>query len=91
MQRNTLQVSRGDGTFAEAARLAGVGASGWSWSTVFLDVDLDGWEDILIGTGHRWDVMDGDTQYRLRSRLLSTHAVRVPAAGLAQRGIPEPW
>jgi hypothetical protein len=69
MQRNTLQLNRGDGTFAEIARLAGVGASGWSWSTLFLDVDLDGWEDILIGTGHVWDVMDGDTQYRLRNRL----------------------
>ena len=69
MQRNTLQLGRGDGTFAEVGRFASVDASGWSWSTLFLDVDLDGWEDILIGTGHRWDVMDGDTQYRLRSRL----------------------
>ncbi len=68
-QRNTLQLNRGDGTFAEVGRAAGVGASGWSWSTLFLDVDLDGWEDILIGTGHRWDVMDGDTQYRLRGSL----------------------
>ena len=69
MQRNTLQLNRGDGTFAEIARYAGVDRSGWSWSTVFLDVDLDGWEDILIGTGHLWDVMDGDTQLRLRSQL----------------------
>ena len=69
MQRNVLQLNRGDGTFAEIARFSGVGASGWSWSTLFMDVDLDGWEDILIGTGHRWDVMDGDTQYRLRNRL----------------------
>ena len=67
MQRNTLQLNRGDGTFAEVARFAGVGGSGWSWSTVFLDVDLDGWEDLLIGTGHVTDVMDGDTQYRLRN------------------------
>jgi hypothetical protein len=69
MQRNTLQLNRGDGTFAEVARFAGVGRSGWSWSTLMLDVDLDGWEDILVGTGHIWDVMDGDTQYRLRNRL----------------------
>ena len=68
MQRNTLQLNRGDGTFAEVARFAGVAASGWSWSSIFLDVDLDGWEDILIGTGNKWDVMDGDTQQRLRSR-----------------------
>ena len=64
-QRNTLQLNRGDGTYAEIARLAGVGASGWSWSTLVLDVDLDGWEDLLVGTGHLWDVMDGDAQYRL--------------------------
>lgn len=69
MQRNTLQLNRGDGTFAETAQLARVAASGWSWSTLFMDVDLDGWEDILVGTGHKWDVMDGDTQYRLRNRL----------------------
>jgi enediyne biosynthesis protein E4 len=69
MQRNTLQLNRGDGTFAEVARFAGVSGSGWSWSTVFLDVDLDGWEDILIGTGHVWDIMDGDTQYRLREQI----------------------
>lgn len=69
MQRNTLQLNRGDGTFAEIARYAGVGASGWSWSTAFLDVDLDGWDDLLVGTGHKWDVMDGDTQHRLRSRM----------------------
>ncbi|HXO85790.1 MAG TPA: CRTAC1 family protein, partial [Gemmatimonadales bacterium] len=68
MQRNTLQLNRGDGTFAELARFAGVGGSGWSWSTVFLDVDLDGWEDLLIGTGHVTDVMDGDTQYGLLMR-----------------------
>src|SRR4029077_4818937 len=66
MQRNTLQLNRGDGTFAEVARYAGVSASGWSWSTMFLDVDLDGWEDILVATGHVPDVMDGDTHYRLR-------------------------
>jgi hypothetical protein len=64
-QRNTLQLNRGDGTFAEVARLAGVSASGWSWTTAFLDVDLDGWEDILVGTGHRWELMDGDTQDQL--------------------------
>ena len=68
-QRNTLFLNRGDGTFAELASLAGVEASGWSWSTMFMDVDLDGWEDLLIGTGHPWDVMDSDVQLRIRNRL----------------------
>jgi hypothetical protein len=67
MQRNTMFLNRGDGTYAEIASEAGVDASGWSWSSLFLDVDLDGYEDLLIGTGHLWDVMDSDTWERIRT------------------------
>ncbi len=66
-QRNVLLHNRGDGSFEEIASAAGVEASGWSWSALFLDVDLDGYEDLLIGNGHTWDLMDADTQERLRS------------------------
>ncbi len=66
-QRNALLRNRGDATFAEISSAAGVTASGWSWSTMFLDVELDGYEDILIGNGHTWDLMDADTQERLKS------------------------
>ncbi len=69
MQRNTLSLNRGDGTYQEIAEFAGLSATGWSWSTLFLDVDLDGWQDILVTTGHLWDVMDADTQERLMNRL----------------------
>ena len=72
-QRNTLFINRGDATFSEASLLAGVQASGWSWSTMFLDVDLDGWQDILVANGHLWDVMDSDTQERLQNRLTDVH------------------
>ncbi len=65
--RNTLQVNRGDGTFAEVGRSAGVDASEWTWGAMFLDVDLDGYEDLLITNGHTWDPLDGDTQDRLRT------------------------
>ncbi|MGH7528866.1 MAG: FG-GAP repeat domain-containing protein [Gemmatimonadales bacterium] len=68
--RNILLINRGDGSFAEAARYAGVAASGWSWSALFLDVDLDGYEDILIGTGHAYDFLDADTHRRLQRRSL---------------------
>lgn len=59
-QRNTLFINRGDRTFAELGQYAGVEASGWSWSTLFMDVDLDGRPDILIANGHLWDMMDAD-------------------------------
>ncbi|MCI0693393.1 FG-GAP-like repeat-containing protein [candidate division KSB1 bacterium] len=64
--RNTLFLNRGDQTYAEIAQFSGVQASEWSWSPMFLDVDLDGYEDILIVTGHFYDAMDADTQARLQ-------------------------
>ena len=76
-QRNTLFANRGDGTFAEVGLLAGVQASGWSWSTMLLDADLDGWQDILIATGHLWDIMDADTQERLQNRLTTVPWQRI--------------
>ena len=63
--QNTLQMNRGDGTFAEVAELSGVEASGWTWSSRFLDVDLDGYVDLLATNGHAYDAMHADTQMRL--------------------------
>ncbi len=68
-QRNTLFANRGDGTFEEIGMSAGVDASGWSWGTLFMDVDLDGWQDLLIANGHLWDIMDADVQEGLQNRL----------------------
>ncbi|MFQ5709497.1 MAG: FG-GAP repeat domain-containing protein, partial [bacterium] len=59
--RNTLFLNRGDNTYAEIAQFSGVEASEWSWSALFLDVDLDGYEDLLISNGHVYDVNDRDT------------------------------
>ena len=68
IMRNTLFQNRGDGTFAEIADYAGLAASEWSWSPVFLDVDLDGYEDLLIPAGHTRDVQDLDAEALIRSR-----------------------
>ena len=71
VNRNTLLANRGDGTWAEVGRQAGVEASGWSWSALFMDVDLDGFEDLLIPNGHIRDLMDADTQIRISEAGLS--------------------
>ncbi len=65
VQRNTLFLNRGDGTYAEIAQFSGVEASEWSWSAIFLDVDLDGYEDLLITTGHGRDTLDTDAAIRV--------------------------
>ncbi len=65
--RNTLQLNRGDGTFAEIALFAGLEATGWSWTPMFLDVDLDGFEDLLVTTGHWFDTQDLDTERKISS------------------------
>ncbi|MBI3871301.1 MAG: VCBS repeat-containing protein [Verrucomicrobia bacterium] len=58
--QNTLFLSQTDGSFVDVAFHAGVQASGWSWTPIFLDVDLDGYEDLLITTGHQRDAMNAD-------------------------------
>jgi hypothetical protein len=58
--RNALYWNRGDGTYAEIAQFSGVAASDWSWTPIFLDVDLDGFEDLLVSAGSLYDVMDRD-------------------------------
>src|SRR5262245_40360708 len=68
IMRNTLYLNRGDQTFAEIANYAGIAASEWSWSPVFLDVDLDGYEDLLITTGHAKDVQDLDALAAIQGR-----------------------
>jgi hypothetical protein len=66
--QNTLFLSRADGTYAEAAYYAGLEASDWAWSPLFVDVDLDGSEDVLVGAGHFRDVQDYDAQGEIRRR-----------------------
>ena len=66
--RNTLQLARGDGTYAEIAEFAALSASEWAWQPVFLDVDLDGYPDLLVTTGHMRDVQDRDAAVIVESR-----------------------
>ena len=66
--RNTLQLNLGDNTYAEISQLSGVAATDWSWGPIFLDVDLDGYEDILVTNGQHRDFQNIDHAMRLESQ-----------------------
>jgi len=65
IMQNTLQLGRGDDTWAEVAQLSGLKATEWSWGVSFTDVDLDGYEDLIVSTGMTRDFMDSDSQNRV--------------------------
>lgn len=60
--RNSVYLNRGDNTFAQIAHYSGLEASEWSWATNFLDIDMDGYEDLIVATGNAYDYQDMDTQ-----------------------------
>jgi hypothetical protein len=45
---------------------------------VFLDVDLDGWEDLLVTTGNGHDIQDADTSMRIAPLLNAPPHLRKP-------------
>lgn len=79
--RNSLYLNRGDHTYAEISYYSGLEASEWSWTTRFLDIDLDGYEDLLINNGFAYDFQDMDSQQQLFNNLVET--------GGAERGYIE--
>lgn len=89
VNRNTLQLNRGDGTYAETAYFCGLEASGWTWSAIFLDVDLDGYEDLLMSTGHQFDTQDLDANERINA-LGPLGPARMPSKILMYPPLPLP-
>jgi len=73
--RNMLYWNRGDGSYAEIAQMLNLQATEWSWTPLFLDVDLDGYEDLLVSNGFERDGMNVDVLKQLeqnrRTRQLS--------------------
>ena len=58
--RNMLHLNRGDHTYAEIGRLAGVAATDWSWSALFADFDNDGLLDLHVTNGYLRDYTNLD-------------------------------
>ncbi|MFN0126970.1 MAG: FG-GAP repeat domain-containing protein [Verrucomicrobiales bacterium] len=55
---NSMFENLGDGTFREVGEPLGVEPGRWAWSSVFGDLNSDGWEDIVVANGY---ITTGDT------------------------------
>jgi enediyne biosynthesis protein E4 len=66
--RNSVYLNRGDMTFAQIAWYSGLQATEWSWATYFLDINLNGYEDLIVATGFGRDYQDMDTQIAMYHR-----------------------
>ena len=49
---NVLYRNRGDGTFEEVTKIAGVEDDGIAWGAIFFDYDGDTWADLFVANDH---------------------------------------
>ena len=64
---NTLQVNTGVEGFSDVANMAGVAFTDWSWSSLLVDLDNDGWKDLVVSNGIKKDVDNNDYRNRLKN------------------------
>jgi hypothetical protein len=58
---DTLYRNDGDGRFTDVSYSAGLGAPSWlklGWGARFVDLDQDGWEDLVVPYGHVFPQVD---------------------------------
>lgn len=93
--RNMLHVNLGDGKFTEIGQMAGIHQTEWSWSSLFADVDNDGFRDLLVTNGFPKDVTDRDyvvfkrevgSFQHIRSLLDSIPVLKVPNYAFRNNG-----
>ena len=48
---NTLLKNLGDSTFSDVSEVAGVTMGRWAWSSNFVDVNNDSWDDLVVANG----------------------------------------
>ena len=49
---NSLFENLGDGRFREVGDICGVEMGRWAWSSLFADINNDGWEDLYVVNGY---------------------------------------
>lgn len=57
---NTLLRNRGDQTFEDRSAPAGIEMGRWAWGSNFVDMNNDGWEDLIVSNGYITTPDSGD-------------------------------
>ncbi len=75
--RNHLLLNTGTGLFREAAHLAGLQATDWTWSVRWADFDLDGWVDLHVTNGMNREYHGADLLERIMISENPTEPIRI--------------
>ena len=68
--RNMLQLNNHGTSFSEIGQFAGVSNTDWSWSSLFTDLDNDGYKDLFITNGYKRDYTNMDfMNYAVQEKL----------------------
>ena len=63
--KNCVFINSGAGRFMEAAELAHLAKTDWTWAIRFVDMDNDGRQDVFVTNGHARDNMNSDLTNRI--------------------------
>tara|TARA_B110000438_G_C15801190_1_gene645240 strand:+ start:466 stop:2202 length:1737 start_codon:yes stop_codon:yes gene_type:complete len=60
MARGNTLFSANDGVFQDHSLESGVTNGGWAWSSGFVDLNNDGWQDLVVANGYLTNTRDDD-------------------------------
>lgn len=66
---NMLHLNTGRGVYQEIAQFSGIAKTDWSWAPLFMDIDMDGWQDLFITNGYKRDTKNNDIQNMINAAL----------------------
>jgi hypothetical protein len=68
--RNMLQLNNQGRSFSEIGQFAGISNTDWSWASLFVDLNLDGYKDVFITNGYKRDYTNMDfMNYAVQEKL----------------------
>ena len=83
---NALYQGLGANLFQEISVAAGANDGGWGWGTIAVDLDRDGWTDIVEGNGRNAGEWANEREYLWRNNADGTFTEMGVAAGLDLAG-----